>query len=448
MTGEKRSRGLAPAIRASLEAKLERLLRRPLIARVVWPAREAVAAPAADVPDVFRVLQAASRAAAPANPWREEADGTFTVRVALDYDDLWRGCEREVLETVSGTVENEVTFLTTELRALLERSPREFLELETRPEAAELVGFTEQEISGGVRVVALTVAAAPESVGHVTHVAIVPNLIQIVRQLDALVLIEAARDDGPLAPLRALLGLGDVDRLAAQAGTDDDAQAVADEQLDEYQAECVRKALVTPHFAVIQGPPGSGKTTVITSILRRALARGQRVLVVSPTHVAVDNVVEKLVARVGAGGQDDLEKRSLPVRYSARRSKVARSAAAYWVGRKKEERATTIARRLEACLIAALPLASELYARRDVEASDHGPLSAAITGVHDVVCGTPIGILSFDPWCARSGWSSSVTIRRCAAGCGSSSSRVHRRLLSRRYEPTSQLSEWRTRRRW
>jgi hypothetical protein len=43
---------------------------------------------------------------------------------------------------------------------------------------------------------------------------------------------------------------------------------------------------------LVWGPPGTGKTTVITEAVRRALAEGLSVLIASHAHVAVDNVLE------------------------------------------------------------------------------------------------------------------------------------------------------------
>ncbi len=60
------------------------------------------------------------------------------------------------------------------------------------------------------------------------------------------------------------------------------------------QRRAVEIALGTPDFALIEGPPGSGKTAVVTELVVQAVRRGQRVLLCSTTHVAVDNVVERL----------------------------------------------------------------------------------------------------------------------------------------------------------
>jgi hypothetical protein len=63
----------------------------------------------------------------------------------------------------------------------------------------------------------------------------------------------------------------------------------------EEQRDIVRKALATNNFAILEGPPGSGKTTVISEIILQLLSRRKRVLLVGSTHVAVDNVLEKLI---------------------------------------------------------------------------------------------------------------------------------------------------------
>jgi len=71
--------------------------------------------------------------------------------------------------------------------------------------------------------------------------------------------------------------------------------------LSPKQEEAVRAAIFGPDMTLIQGPPGTGKTTVILEILRQLFHlhgkdTGFKVLLVAPTHVAVDNVLERLIA--------------------------------------------------------------------------------------------------------------------------------------------------------
>ena len=47
---------------------------------------------------------------------------------------------------------------------------------------------------------------------------------------------------------------------------------------------------------LVHGPPGTGKTTVLVEVIRRAAARGEKVLASAPSNLAVDNLVERLVA--------------------------------------------------------------------------------------------------------------------------------------------------------
>ncbi len=68
----------------------------------------------------------------------------------------------------------------------------------------------------------------------------------------------------------------------------------------DEQRDFVARALATPDLALMEGPPGSGKTTVIRELVRQLAARGERVLLASNTHVAVDNVVERILARNAA----------------------------------------------------------------------------------------------------------------------------------------------------
>lgn len=402
---------LAPAIRASLNARLERLLRRPIIARIVGPGSDPDPCDEDEVDagangekagvgevrglfDAFVTAVDSFRSKPKAdNRWVESAeDGTCSFLISLDYDVRWRGCEKEILNAVNESLEGEVAFLTEAQRTLLEQSPREFLALMPRPEVAELVAFGSDWVGGGQRVAGLTIAATPKGRKELRYVAIIPNLVQLERQLQALQTVEASAVDGPLAPLRALIGLPAAIPYDADANLEEDVPRNG--RLDEFQALCVRKATATPHFAVIHGPPGSGKTTVIEQIVTEAVDRGESVLVVSPTHVAVDNVVEKLAPKPD---DDSLHPSTLPVRYAAKEKKLSELALRYWVGSKKQRRAPTISRRLEARLRAHVPFADRLFAMEATGTAGLAPLSAAIANVEPVKCGTPIGLLSYDP---------------------------------------------------
>jgi superfamily I DNA and/or RNA helicase len=73
-------------------------------------------------------------------------------------------------------------------------------------------------------------------------------------------------------------------------------------RLDSNQKDSVKVALNTSSIAVIQGPPGTGKTTVIREFVNQILNRNNvdisqekfKILIVSQSHTAVDNVLEGL----------------------------------------------------------------------------------------------------------------------------------------------------------
>lgn len=80
------------------------------------------------------------------------------------------------------------------------------------------------------------------------------------------------------------------------------------------QREFVSKALNTPDFAILEGPPGSGKTTVILELICQIVKKGGRILLCGSTHVAIDNVLERLKEQRD-GKESLLEKFNiLPVR--------------------------------------------------------------------------------------------------------------------------------------
>lgn len=63
------------------------------------------------------------------------------------------------------------------------------------------------------------------------------------------------------------------------------------------QANAVALAYAAEQVACIQGPPGTGKTRVLSLIARLMVARGERILMTSHTHMAINNALNKIHAQ-------------------------------------------------------------------------------------------------------------------------------------------------------
>lgn len=63
------------------------------------------------------------------------------------------------------------------------------------------------------------------------------------------------------------------------------------------QVEAVALAYAAEQVACIQGPPGTGKTRALSLIAKLMVARGQRILMTSHTHMAINNALNKIAAQ-------------------------------------------------------------------------------------------------------------------------------------------------------
>lgn len=104
--------------------------------------------------------------------------------------------------------------------------------------------------------------------------------------------LRAVIDDGKVARRR--------DRLLAYAPANQlnvPDEPVLDSKLNPAQARAVQgvMALSAGDFAVIHGPPGTGKTTTVVGAIVALLRRGEKVLVTAPTNAAVDLLAERLL---------------------------------------------------------------------------------------------------------------------------------------------------------
>ncbi len=70
-----------------------------------------------------------------------------------------------------------------------------------------------------------------------------------------------------------------------------------DPGLNDSQKKAVACALSARDLALVHGPPGTGKTTVLIEIIRQHLELKQSVFVTAPSNTACDNILERLVER-------------------------------------------------------------------------------------------------------------------------------------------------------
>jgi superfamily I DNA and/or RNA helicase len=65
------------------------------------------------------------------------------------------------------------------------------------------------------------------------------------------------------------------------------------QSLNIHQKEAIINSISADSFHLIIGPPGTGKTYVITEILEQLLLKGRKILITAWTNIAVDNILEK-----------------------------------------------------------------------------------------------------------------------------------------------------------
>lgn len=131
----------------------------------------------------------------------------------------------------------------------------------------------------------------------VVHLA--TNTVQLSRQRNAIETIVTR----PSESQKTLLDLCDLYRFKPQLAPFNfrqkalDYVVLTDSTRDGTMSQrtFVQKAMQTPDFMILQGPPGSGKTTAILELIYQLIKEGKKVLLCASTHVAIDNVLEKII---------------------------------------------------------------------------------------------------------------------------------------------------------
>ena len=149
------------------------------------------------------------------------------------------------------------------------------------------------------------------------------------------------------------------------------------------QREFVKKALGTSDFAFLEGPPGSGKTTVLCELVLQLVSRGKRVLFCASTHVAVDNLLEKLA--------DDTAKQMaelIPLRIG-RQENISEKAKPY----QYDEFIKTTKKEIGRHLSSQKPQSKSQEMLQVVLNHDEDTIGKIARDCANLVCGTTIGIL-------------------------------------------------------
>ncbi len=149
------------------------------------------------------------------------------------------------------------------------------------------------------------------------------------------------------------------------------------------QRSFVQLALATPDFVFLEGPPGSGKTTAICELVLQVAMQGKRALLCASTHVAVDNVLERLM-------NDRSPNRDLviPIRIGERRN-VSDKARPWQMENFVKSERERLLRKLEGQRTLSESQRALLETlRQGTTAIERMVLDAA-----NLVCGTTIGIL-------------------------------------------------------
>ncbi len=154
------------------------------------------------------------------------------------------------------------------------------------------------------------------------------------------------------------------------------------------QQEFVLKSLQTNDFALLEGPPGSGKTTTIIELIWQLAAEGKRILLCSATHAAIDNVIERVKGRY----KDICDKEIVPVRISRYDKPVKESVRPYLLN----NLVATYKSEIEKHVLKNQELESQKFLLENLFSKDGrgtDPVEKIILDSANLVAGTMIGIL-------------------------------------------------------
>lgn len=171
-------------------------------------------------------------------------------------------------------------------------------------------------------------------------------------------------------------------------GQDFDWTILTDESKDGVyeQREFVSKAFLSKDFALMEGPPGSGKTTTIIELIMQFASQGKRILLCSATHAAIDNVIERIKGRY----KEICDKEIIPVRISRFEQPVKESVRPYLL----RNLVNTYKSEIEKHLKKNNTFDSQKFLLENINSkSEQDPIEKIILDSANLVAGTMIGIL-------------------------------------------------------
>ena len=155
------------------------------------------------------------------------------------------------------------------------------------------------------------------------------------------------------------------------------------------QKEFVKIALSTTDFAILNGPPGTGKTQVICEIIIQEIMKGNKVILVASTNVAVDNVLERMM------GLEAAEDILFPIRIGNEKTISKNNLLKYSYGQIKRTEKERILKRLRG--LRKRTSAQDLLYEAMITNSKKSIIDDTILDAANLICGTTIGILQFPP---------------------------------------------------
>ena len=211
------------------------------------------------------------------NPIKNDTKESFRYEIISKNDKKYQNGVKELFYELTKNVYSNQSFLTTnEIKIITKNEEENYIELGIELQFKENKKTKEKT----------------------SKIYLKPNLYQLKKQKEAL---ENLRNQ-PLEHHKPLLNLfGYPDNSFWNQSNNlreiTDWKILTDENRDGVyeQREFVKKALQTKDFALLEGPPGSGKTTTIIELIIQLTQQGKRVLLCSATHVAIDNVLERIL---------------------------------------------------------------------------------------------------------------------------------------------------------